>query len=64
MEDCKYFQKLVCRKSFMSLLHSTETDELYRCDKVFNLVLVDTTTDDDVYVHKVLIEKNIAVADN
>lgn len=61
MEDCQYFQSLVCKKPFVSVLVSKEKDELYRSDMVLNLKLIDTTTSEDIYIHKILLEKGIAV---
>ncbi|KAI4454864.1 tudor domain containing protein [Holotrichia oblita] len=64
MDDCKFFQKLVLRKSLVSILVSIETDELYKCDKVLNLKLIDTSTETDVHINEVLIRKGIAVLDD
>lgn len=61
MEDCQFFQNLVCKKAFVSALVSKEKDELYRSDMVLSLKLIDTATSDDIYIHKVLVDKNIAV---
>ncbi|KAK9746736.1 OST-HTH/LOTUS domain [Popillia japonica] len=63
MDDCKFFQKLVLRKSLVSILVSIEKDELYKCDKVLNLKLIDTSTETDVHINEVLIRKGIAVED-
>lgn len=63
MDDCKFFQKLVLRKSLVSILVSIEKDELYKCDNVLNLKLIDTLTDTDVHINEVLISKGIAVED-
>ncbi|GJQ79843.1 hypothetical protein Trydic_g23305 [Trypoxylus dichotomus] len=63
MDDCKFFQKLVLRKSLVSILVSIEKDELYKCDNVLNLKLIDTSTDTDVHINEVLIRKGIAVED-
>lgn len=60
MEDCQYFQNLVCKKPFVSVLVSKEKDELYRSDMVLHLKLIDTTTSEDIYVHKILIDRGIA----
>lgn len=61
MDDCKYFQKLVVRKSFVSILVSVEKDELYKCDTVLNLNLIDTSSEKDVYISQLLIDAKIAV---
>lgn len=62
MDDCTFFQNLVVKKPFVSVLVSTEKDELYRCDTVLNLIIIDTSTEEDVYIDKILIQKGIAVA--
>lgn len=62
MDDCKFFQSLVLKRPFVSVILSAEKDELYRCDTVLNLVIIDTSTAEDVYIDKILIEKGIAVA--
>lgn len=60
MEDCQFFQNLVCKKPFVSVLVAKEMDEYYRSDMVLNLKLIDTTTSDDIYVHMALVEEGIA----
>lgn len=60
MEDCQYFQNLVCLKPFVSTLISREKDELYRSDMVLNLKLMDTSTSEDICINKVLVDKGIA----
>lgn len=61
MEDCKFFEQLVCRKSFVSIIKDIEKDELYRCDTVLLLELIDTSTDQDINIDKILIQEKIAV---
>lgn len=61
MEDCTFFQNLVCKKPLVSVLVSTEKDELFRYDTVLNLRLVDTSTENDIYIDQVLIDNGIAV---
>lgn len=60
MEDCQFFQNLVCKKPFVSVLVAKEKDELYRSDMVLNLKLIDTATDQDIYIHRILVEEGIA----
>lgn len=62
MEDCKYFENLVCKKAFVSILVSIEKDVLYKCDTVLNLKLIDTSTEEDTYVDQILVRKGIAKA--
>lgn len=61
MDDCQFFQSLVCKKPFVSVVESKDKDELYKSDMVLHLRLIDTSTTADVYIHKVLMEKGIAV---
>ncbi|XP_018321654.1 tudor domain-containing protein 7 isoform X2 [Agrilus planipennis] len=60
-DDCTYFERLVCRKNLVSILVSIDRDELYRYDNVVTLKLIDTATDEDVYIDRELVEKGIAV---
>lgn len=55
---------MVCNKSFVSILVGTEKDELYRSDTVLLLKLIDTSTQQDIHINDVLIEKQIAVKAN
>ncbi|KAJ8954659.1 hypothetical protein NQ314_007059 [Rhamnusium bicolor] len=61
MEDCEDFKALVEKKHFYSILLDIEKDELYESDIVLKLILIDTSADEDVYVGKELIKKDIAV---
>lgn len=61
MEDCKFFEQLVLYKSFVSTVKAIEKDELYRCDTVLILELIDTSTDTDINISDVLMQQNIAV---
>lgn len=60
MDDCQFFQNLVCKKPFVSVLVSKEKDELYRSDMVLNLKLIDTQTAKDIHVDRVLVDEGIA----
>lgn len=62
MVDCQYFEQLVCRKSFVSIIKNIEIDELYRYDTVLLLELIDTSTNTDIFIEKVLIREKIAIA--
>ncbi|KAF5301058.1 hypothetical protein FQA39_LY10877 [Lamprigera yunnana] len=62
MEDCTFFSKLVCRKSFVSILKSIEKDILYRSDIVLNLKLIDTSTNTDIFIDQLLIDRGIAIS--
>ncbi|CAG9857481.1 unnamed protein product [Phyllotreta striolata] len=60
MEHCEEFKKTVERKHFYSILLKIEKDELYESDIVLNLMLIDTSSPEDVYIEKELIRKGIA----
>ncbi|KAK9876258.1 hypothetical protein WA026_012557 [Henosepilachna vigintioctopunctata] len=64
MEDCDYFTELVSRKSFVSVLRDIEKDELYESDPVLKLTLIDTSTEEDIFIDQMLVKKNIAVRDD
>nr|XP_022902802.1 tudor domain-containing protein 7 isoform X1 [Onthophagus taurus] len=61
VNDCTIFQEMVCRKAMVSKIKAIEKDELYQCDNVLLLELIDTTTDVDVYIDRELIRKGVAV---
>lgn len=61
MADCEDFKTLIEKKNFFSVILDIEKDELYESDIVLKLILIDTSTDDDVYIGKELIKKGIAV---
>lgn len=61
MADCDYFKELVVKKNFYSVIQEIEKDELYDSDIVLKLTLIDTSTDEDVFIGKELIKKGIAV---
>ncbi|XP_060532697.1 tudor domain-containing protein 7A-like isoform X2 [Cylas formicarius] len=61
MEDCEVFKMLVEKKDLYSLLIKIEKDVLYESDFVLELVLIDTKTEEDVYIDKELVRQNIAV---
>lgn len=64
MDDCKYFEQLVSRKTFASIIKDIQKDELYKYDIVLSLELIDTSSENDVRLDQLLIEKGIAVADD
>lgn len=61
MADCENFKALIEKKNFFSVILDIEKDELYESDIVLKLILIDTSTDDDIYIGKELIKKGIAV---
>ncbi|KAK6617757.1 hypothetical protein RUM43_013985 [Polyplax serrata] len=59
--DCVYFRELVVEKQFVSQIIEINRDVKNPNYISLGLALVDTTKEVDVYVHKLLIEKNMAV---
>ncbi|KAF5284655.1 hypothetical protein FQR65_LT13486 [Abscondita terminalis] len=62
VEDCQYFSQLVCKKSFVSILKGIEKDVLYRSDTVLVLKLIDTSTNEDVFIDKHLVDRGVAIS--
>lgn len=61
MEDCDNFRGMVEKKNFVTIFVDIETDALYKEDIVLNLVLIDTSTPEDVYIGEELINAGVAV---
>lgn len=61
MDDCQVFREMVLKKAFVSIIMGTEKDELYEQDEVLSLILIDTSTETDLFIHKELINQGIAV---
>lgn len=62
MEHCDEFKEMVERKHFYSILLKIAKDELYESDLVLDLMLIDTSSeDDDIYIGTELINRGIAV---
>lgn len=61
VEDCDYFKKRVDKQRLYSVLKDIEKDELYYQDIVLELILIDTSGTDDIYIAKDLVSKNIAI---
>lgn len=62
MVDCDNFREMVERKNFYSILLEIERDELYEDDLVLNLILIDTSSPEDILIGDELIKKDVAVA--
>lgn len=60
MEDCSFFEELVCKKCFVSVVMEYAPDSFYGCDTVLSLKLIDTSTDIDVHIDKVLVDNGKA----
>ncbi|XP_066149149.1 tudor domain-containing protein 7A isoform X2 [Euwallacea fornicatus] len=63
MDDCDEFKKLTEKKMFFAKLTSIDKDYLYESDILLKLILIDTSTDNDLIVGQELVEKGIAVAE-
>ncbi|XP_066258782.1 tudor domain-containing protein 7A isoform X1 [Euwallacea similis] len=63
MDDCEEFKKLTEKKMFFAKLTSIDKDYLYESDILLKLILIDTSTDNDVIVGQELVKKGIAVAE-
>lgn len=63
LEDCMRFRKLTVGNRFVSIIKNISIDVLSN-SKIIELQLVDVDTEDDIYIHEVLIEEGRAVADN
>lgn len=54
VEDCLRFQDMVIEKNFVSIIENVESDPLHTNESLLTLNLIDTSTDSDVYVNKLL----------
>lgn len=61
MDDCEEFKEMVEKKAFFCILMDREKDELYPEDIVLNLVMIDTSSNNDVYISKELIRQGRAI---
>lgn len=59
--DCVYFQELVVDKEFVSTVKEIDRDPKNPNNITLELTLTDTSGEDDVYIHKLLIERKSAV---
>lgn len=62
MDDCDNFREMVEKKNYYSILLEIERDELYEEDFVLSLILIDTSSQEDVLIGDELIKKDVAVA--
>uniref|UniRef100_A0A182JIM9 Tudor domain-containing protein 7 n=1 Tax=Anopheles atroparvus TaxID=41427 RepID=A0A182JIM9_ANOAO len=60
-EDAVRFQELTVRRSFASIVHSVQADEINKDEKLVELELIDVSGEDDVYIHKRLVDEGLAV---
>ncbi|XP_069687013.1 tudor domain-containing protein 7 isoform X2 [Periplaneta americana] len=62
VEDCLMFQELVVEHEFVSVIMETGPDLLNPSDTVIGLKLIDTSGEDDVYIDRLLIKQERAIA--
>ncbi|XP_052870503.1 tudor domain-containing protein 7B-like [Anopheles cruzii] len=60
-EDAVRFQKLTVERKFASIVRGVQADELNRDEKLVELELIDVSSEEDVYVHKTLVDEGRAV---
>lgn len=61
VDDCRIFQELVVGKQFVCTIKEIGRDILHNTDKVLSVLLIDTSTNVDIQIHRLLIQKGIAV---
>uniref|UniRef100_A0A6P7FEB4 Tudor domain-containing protein 7-like isoform X2 n=1 Tax=Diabrotica virgifera virgifera TaxID=50390 RepID=A0A6P7FEB4_DIAVI len=61
VENCDKFKEIVERKNLYSLVMNIEKDQLYDSDLVLELMLIDTSGEDDINIDEYLINQGIAV---
>lgn len=59
LDDCNFFETLVCNKRFVSIIMEIMSDEYFRHDTLC-LKLIDTSTDTDVHIDQLLVDEGIA----
>ncbi|ETN63108.1 hypothetical protein AND_005180 [Anopheles darlingi] len=60
-DDAVRFQKLVVGRKFASIVRGIEADEFNPKEKLVDLELIDVSTEDDIYIHRVLVDEGRAV---
>lgn len=60
-EDAVRFQQLTVGKKFASYIYNIQSDEFNPNDNIVDLMLIDVSTDDDIFIHQILVEENRAV---
>lgn len=65
MDDCLFFRKLTAGQTFVSVIKNI------KCDKdntpptqILELELIDVSSDDDVFVHELLLNEKRAIKEN
>ncbi|KAF7287644.1 hypothetical protein GWI33_005992 [Rhynchophorus ferrugineus] len=63
MEGCDEFKKMIEKKNFVALYVDQEKDILYESDIILKIILIDTSSDADIYIDLELIKYGIATKD-
>lgn len=61
-QDSFYFREMVVEKQFVSQIVEIKQDRENPNHISLGLILVDTSTHEDIYVHQVLIDKGMAIS--
>ncbi|KFB51179.1 hypothetical protein ZHAS_00019439 [Anopheles sinensis] len=59
--DAVRFQELTAERKFASVVRKVEEDEFNRHEELVELELIDVSTDDDILIHKVLVDEGRAI---
>ncbi|GBP45727.1 Tudor domain-containing protein 5 [Eumeta japonica] len=60
VEDCLRFQELCVEQQFVGVCKKVERDPLNPTEPLLTLELIDTSTDDDIYLNKLLVAEGRA----
>lgn len=60
-EDAVRFQQLTVDKKFASYIYNIKRDEFNPNDDIVDLMLIDVSTDEDILIHKILVDENRAI---
>lgn len=55
------FQELTVGKKFASYIYNIQTDEFNPNENIVDLMLIDVSTEDDILIHKILVDEKRAV---
>ncbi|XP_044261452.1 tudor domain-containing protein 7-like isoform X2 [Tribolium madens] len=62
MEDCESFKELILKKQFVGVITNIDRDEFHKSDLILEMLLIDTSSEEDVNIKEVLIRKGIATS--
>uniref|UniRef100_A0A1I8Q3T5 HTH OST-type domain-containing protein n=1 Tax=Stomoxys calcitrans TaxID=35570 RepID=A0A1I8Q3T5_STOCA len=65
LDDCLFFRKLTVGQTFVSVIKNIKYDkDNSLLSPILELELIDVTTDEDVYVHQLLLDEERAIKEN